>query len=122
MFNFETVDPEDEYRHDFIHSDKIRKGITSLPNKLIAGPDFIQAIFVIKIFDYLLTPLHIIFTQPLRECTFPDVWKRAFICLVLKGDENTLATNYRPISIICNFVKVFEKIIIFIYPNINTVL
>lgn len=47
----------------------------------------------------------------LRTSTFPTMGKVSRICPVLKKGDITQITNYRPISILCNFSKIFETII-----------
>lgn len=46
-------------------------------------------------------PLHII---------FPDQWKEANITPVHKKKDKQTVSNYRPISLLSIFAKVFEKI------------
>ena len=43
--------------------------------------------------------------------TYPSKLKMAKITPVFKGDDDTDANNYRPISLLSNFNRVFEKII-----------
>ncbi len=42
---------------------------------------------------------------------FPDDWKIAKITRIHKSEENTLYSNYRPISVISVLPKVFEKVV-----------
>ncbi len=39
----------------------------------------------------------------------PMIWKRANISPVFKGDEQFLAENYRPISLLCIVSKILER-------------
>ena len=43
---------------------------------------------------------------------FPSKWKRANVTPIHKKDENKLVTNYRPISQLPLFGKIFEKLIV----------
>ena len=42
---------------------------------------------------------------------FPDIFKIAEVVPVFKKDDPTLATNYRPISLLSQFSKIFEKML-----------
>ena len=42
---------------------------------------------------------------------YPDIWKRSNIIPVHKKNDKQLVNNYRPISILPSFGKIFEKII-----------
>lgn len=79
--------------------------------KFTAGPDNIPA-FIIRdcamVFAY---PLMKIFNLSLQSNTFPDNWKIARVCPVLKKGDRKNITNYRPITILCNFSKAFEMIL-----------
>ena len=52
-----------------------------------------------------------ILNTSIRLGTYPSKLKMAKITPVFKGDDDTDANNYRPISLLSNFNRVFEKII-----------
>ena len=58
-----------------------------------------------------------IFNQCVKSGEFPDILKCADITPVFKKGDTTDKTNYRPISTLLNFSKVFEKMI---YAQINS--
>ncbi len=67
---------------------------------------------MIKLSDAsLLTPLKIIFTNCLRQGVFPEIWKCANVLPIHKKNEKTLKSNYRPISLLPIFGKIFEKLV-----------
>ena len=67
---------------------------------------------MIKLSDAaLVIPLKIIFKNCLRNGLFPQVWKYANVVPVHKKNEKNLKGNYRPISLLPVFGKIFEKII-----------
>lgn len=76
-----------------------------------AGPDKIPPYFIVQCADSLYLPLSIIFRRSLAEGVFPDEWKSAFVTPVHKGGDKTDVQNYRPISKLCLFAKILEKII-----------
>ena len=61
--------------------------------------------------DSIVTPLKIIFESAVRSGNFPDIWKKGNIIPVHKKESKNLIKNYRPISLLPIFGKIFEKII-----------
>ena len=94
-----------------ISDEKILNIIRSLnPNKA-HGWDGIS-VRMIKLSDTaLVTPLKIIFENCLRRGSFPEMWKCANVVPVHKKNEKNLKGNYRPISLLPMFGKIFEKLV-----------
>ena len=70
------------------------------------------SIKMIKIWGESITvPLKIIFEQSLKEKKFPEVWKKANIVPVHKKVDKDLIKNYRPVSLLPIFSKVYEGVI-----------
>ncbi|VEN35101.1 unnamed protein product [Callosobruchus maculatus] len=90
---------------DVINSSK------KLKNKLIIGPDQIPSFLIKDCIFPLLQPLLYIYNLILKTNTFPQAWKLAKITPVLKKGDPSQISNYRPISVLCNFAKLFEMII-----------
>ena len=66
---------------------------------------------MIKICSESLTvPLRIISEQSLKEGKFPKTWKKANIVAVRKIDDKNLLKNYRPVSLLLIFRKLFERV------------
>ena len=55
--------------------------------------------------------MKIIFEQSLKEGKFPAIWKKANVVPVHKKEDKNLLKNYRPISLLPIFSKIFERII-----------
>ena len=51
----------------------------------------------------------LVFETTLKEEKFPDIWKIANVVLFHKKEEKNLLKNYRPISLLPIFSKVFER-------------
>ena len=60
---------------------------------------------------YISQSLTKLFNHSLNTSSFPAAWKQANITPVhKKGDRQTI-TNYRPISLLSNISKVFERLV-----------
>nr|CAH7727822.1 unnamed protein product [Callosobruchus chinensis] len=92
------------------------KSSKKLKNKLVIGPDQVPSFLIKDCIFQLLEPLVYIYNLILKTNTFPQAWKLAKITPVLKKGDPSQILNYRPISVLCNFAKLFEMIIYwFIY-------
>ena len=95
---------------------KIIKGLN--PNKA-HGHDEISIRMIQLCGDSIILPLKIIFENALRTGCFPDSWKKGNIIPVHKKSSKQDVSNYRPISLLPIFGKIFEKII---YNNLYSYL
>ena len=59
----------------------------------------------------ILAPLKLIFERSISEGKFPSSWKMANVQPVHKKDSRQLKSNYRPISLLPIFSKLYEKYI-----------
>ena len=67
---------------------------------------------MIKMFEKSLAlPLKMIYETVLNDCVFPDDWKKGNIVPVYTKDLKTMLIDYRPISLLPIFAKMFKKII-----------
>ena len=90
---------------------EILKIIRALNINKAHGHDGIS-IRMIKICDEsLLKPLLILFKNSLKFSYYPDIWKKSNIIPAHKKNDKQLLNNYRPISLLPIFGKIFEKII-----------
>ena len=85
--------------------------IDSLNSEKAHGWDDLS-VRIIKICgNTLCKPLHIIFKNCISKGIFPDQWKRANVIPIFKKDKKHFVKNYRPISLLPIFSKIFERII-----------
>ena len=56
-------------------------------------------------------PLKIIFETSLKHGVFPEIWKKANVVPSHNKEDKNLIKNYRPISLLPIFSKIFERII-----------
>ena len=87
-------------------------------NSLLANLDISKASdpynFPVKMIknasNIISSPFHTIFNQSLQSGTFPDKLKYAKVSPVHKGGPKDILGNYRPISVLPIFSKIFEQI------------
>ena len=92
------------------NEDEILKTIRALNIHKAHGHDDIS-IRMIKICDKsLLKPLMLLFENSTKSSCYPDIWKRSNIIPVHKKNDKQLVNNYRPISLLPIFGKIFEKL------------
>ena len=85
--------------------------INSLNSSKAHGYDNIS-IKMIKICKESVTiPLKIIFEEPLEKGIFPGNWKKENIISANKKADKNLINNYRPISLLSIFGKIFKRVV-----------
>ena len=67
---------------------------------------------VLKSLNFLLSPvLSFIINLSFNTGIFPDRFKTARVVPISKGGDSTDVSNYRPISLLSNYSKIFERIV-----------
>jgi hypothetical protein len=68
--------------------------------------------FIIKGCSDIFAPLlTYIFNLSLTNATFPSLWKQTAVVPVFEKGNISIVSNYRPISILNNFSKMFDFIV-----------
>lgn len=91
--------------------DQVHKVLKRLDLYKGAGADGIPSIFVARCADVLACPLSLIFNKSLRTGTFPSLWKVSLVLPLHKAGHKSQIDNYRPISILPTFGKIFESML-----------
>ena len=99
-FFFQPVSPEELRSEILLVPNDKSYGLYSSPTKLLKCSS-----------AYIAPVLTEILNTSIKLGTYPSKLKMAKITPVFKGDDDTDANNYRPISLLSNFNRVFEKII-----------
>ena len=106
-------------------TNEIEKIIKELKSKQSCGYDEIMTEILKISIPFILSPLTYICNRMLSTGIFPDRLKFSEIKPIYKKGDKKLITNYRPISLLPVFSKIFEKIIykrIYLHLTSNNVL
>ena len=93
----------------YISEDEISRTINSLKNAS-AGWDNIPTFVVKKVTKHIIRPLTYLINKSIEQCIFPDELKVAKVFPIYKSGDKKCISNYRPISVLSFFSKVFEKV------------
>ena len=74
------------------------------------GIDNISVKTIKTISDYIVKPLTYIFNKCMEKLVWPDSLKKAEVIPIYKAEDKRKIENYRPISLISNLVKIFERL------------
>ena len=118
--------PTSEFKFGKVSITQIKDIIVSLKPKQSAGHDDISNVLVKKVMNGLCMPLEILVNKSIETGTFPASLQIANVKPLYKGKgAKTLMTNYRPISLLPVFSKIFERAVydqVYSYLQANDIL
>jgi len=85
--------------------------ISNLELSSSCGMDEIPASVIKLVADLIASPLSVVINHSIHTSTFPDILKIAKIIPIHKNGTKSDPSNYRPIALLSNFSKIYEKII-----------
>ena len=94
-----------------ISHEEIIKIISNLPNKSSCGTDNISQKLLKRVSNELTGLITELINLSIRDKTYPDCLKIAKIIPIHKAKNKQDCSNYRPISLLSVFNKIFEKVI-----------
>jgi len=90
---------------------EIEKIIKSLKSKNTSGYDKISNCIIKLSSPFIISPLTHISNAALNSDIFPDRLKYAIVKPIYKKGQKQDISNYRPVSLLTSFTKVFERLI-----------
>ena len=103
--------PNTKFEFQPVEIKEVNKIISQLDSKNSSGYDSISNIFIKSIVDIILKPLTVIINQCLKMGLFPNQLNIAKVVPIFKTGDDTLFTNYRPISLLPSTSKVVDRVI-----------
>lgn len=89
----------------------MEKCVRRLKPKLSSGFDIIPSFIVKGCSDALVPVLTYLFILSLENCIFPEKWKSAVVVPIFKSGNSSDVANYRPVSLLSSFSKLFESVV-----------
>ena len=90
---------------------EVQHVILSLKNSTSKGHDELQVNTIKDCSSQLAKPLCLLFNKSIQEGIVPDDLKIAKIVPIFKSEDKKTVSNYRPISVLPAFSKIFERLV-----------
>lgn len=93
------------------NEEEVANTINELKSKKSPGVDKLRVETIKNIVEHIVKPITYIINSSLDSGIFPSAFKIAVIKPLHKSGDKTSVGNYRPISLLSNLAKIFEKIL-----------
>jgi len=92
---------------------EVQTAIHAAPSNKAPGLDEIETIFYKKATPAILEPMTLLFNQIIETGEYPAKWKQSKVAFLKKPDkpDYTLPNSYRPISLLPDASKIFERVL-----------
>ena len=94
-----------------ITTERFKRALRSSKNNTSAGPDNIPSMLLKQGADTLAEPLAILWEKSFEDANIPSIHLKGTITPVKKKGKK-IPKNFRPIVLLTNFSKVFERVIV----------
>ena len=102
-------------RHKFdinFNQSRVQRLLSNINSNKAQGPDGIHGKILKKCAQGLACPLSYVYKISYNSGYIPNEWKLANVVPVFKKGNKSKVENYRPISLTCLVMKVFERIVV----------
>jgi Notch-like protein len=93
-----------------ITANEIKSLLNSLKSKNSCGYDEISTMLLKYYTDYISAPLNYLCNQSMAVRIFTEQLKYSKVKVLYKKGDKSCISNYRPISLLTAFSKIFEKV------------
>ena len=101
-------------------TNQVKGAIKKLSKCNSVGDDEVPYFLIFDCAEILADPLTAIFNRSVNTCEFPSIWKIGRVVPIHKSGDKSLISNYRPISLLSCFAKVYERLLFDqIFPQIK---